>query len=128
LLPIDENIGLTLYDINKAALNSIPSKKTYLELEPCRSLLREFKKLGYYMLLCRENNYYTVIQVQGAKVKNNDKFEDVVIEILQQHGEIKELNYNEDKTAVECWVYDQEKEEVFMFLLFPYSWGVVRCK
>ena len=80
------------------------------------------------MLLCRENNYYTVIQVQGAKVKNNDKFEDVVIEILQQHGEIKELNYNEDKTAVECWVYDQEKEEVFMFLLFPYSWGVVRCK
>ena len=126
MFPIDENKGLTLYDVNKAALNSIPSKTTYLELEPCRSLLREFKKLGYYMLLCREKNYYTVIQVQGLKVKNNDKFEDVVIELLQDNGEIKELNYNEDKTAIECWV--AKNDETNMYLLFPYSWGVIRCK
>ena len=78
------------------------------------------------MLLCREQNYYTVIQVQGSKVKNNDKFEDIIIELLQQHGEIKELNYNENKSAIECWV--SKDEETNMFLLFPYSWGVVRCK
>ena len=125
LLQIEGN-GLTLYDINKAALASIPSKTTYLELEPCRALLREFKKLGYYMLLCREKNYYTVIQVQGIKVKNKDKFEDIIIELLQSQGEIKELNYNEDKSAIECWVVSSD--EVNMFLLFPYSWGVVRCK
>lgn len=78
------------------------------------------------MLLCRERNYYTVIQVQGSKVKNNDKFEDIIIELLQDNGEIKELNYNEDKTAIECWVSKDDKTN--MFLLFPYSWGVVRCK
>ena len=78
------------------------------------------------MLLCRESNYYTVVQVQGSKVKNNDKFEDIIIELLQQNGEIKELNYNEDKSAIECWV--SKDEETKMFLLFPYSWGVVRCK
>ena len=78
------------------------------------------------MLLCREQNYYTVVQVQGSKVKNNDKFEDIIIELLQNNGEIKELNYNEDKSAIECWV--SKDEETNMFLLFPYSWGVIRCK
>ena len=32
----------------------------------------------------------------------------------------------EDKTAIECWV--SKDNETNMFLLFPYSWGVIRCK
>lgn len=103
-----------------------PSLTTPLELSPGKSLLREFKKIGYFMLMCREKNYYTVVKVQGQKVKCNDLFEDLVIELLQDNGEIKEINYNEDKSAVECWI--AKDEEVNMFLLFPYSWGVIRCK
>ncbi len=103
-----------------------PNKITPIDLEPCRKLLREFKKIGYYMLMCREKNYYTVVRVQGQKVKCNDLFEDLVIELLQDNGTIKDLNYNEDNSAIECWIC--KDEEINMFLLFPYSWGVIRCK
>lgn len=125
--PIQISGGATVYDINKAAILQMPSKLTTAELEPCKKLLRSFKKLGYFMLMCRENNYYTVIRVR--KTKNNpDHFEDLILELLQQNGnEIKGLNLNETKDALECWTLDKEKNEVFMYLLFPYSWGVIEC-
>ena len=79
------------------------------------------------MLMCREENWYTVLKVR--KTKNNpDKFEDLVIELLQNKGEIKGLNLDEEKKAIECWIYDKEKNEVFMYLLFPYNWGVIECQ
>lgn len=124
--PIKIEGGMTVYDVNKAVILQMPSKITSAELEPCKKLLRSFKKLGYFMLMCREENWYTVLKVR--KTKNNpDKFEDLVIELLQKQGEIKGLNLDEEKKAIECWIYDKEKNEVFMYLLFPYSWGVIEC-
>ena len=126
--PIKLEGGTTVDDVIKAVILQMPSKITSAELEPCKKLLRSFKKLGYFMLMCRENNYYTVLRVR--KTKNNpDHFEDLVIELLQQNGnEIKGLNLNEKKDGVECWVYDKEKNEVFMYLLFQYNWGVIECQ
>ena len=77
------------------------------------------------MLMCREDNYYTVIRVR--KANNPDKFEDLVIELLQEHGDIKDIDYGDDKKALECWV-QKEKEKPKLFMLFPYSWGVIECQ
>ena len=124
--PIKIEGGMTVYDVNKAVILQMPSKITSAELEPCKKLLRSFKKLGYFMLMCREENWYTVLRVR--KTKNNpDKFEDLVIELLQKRGEIKGLNLDEEKKAIECWIYDKEKNEVFMYLLFSYNWGIIEC-
>ena len=113
--PIKIEGGMTVYDVNKAVILQMPSKITSAELEPCKKLLRSFKKLGYFMLMCREENWYTVLRVR--KTKNNpDKFEDLVIELLQKRGEIKGLNL------------DEEKNEVFMYLLFSYNWGIIECQ
>jgi hypothetical protein len=75
--------------------------------------------------MCREDNYYTVVRVR--KAKNPDKFEDLIIELLQEHGDIKDIDYaDKTKDSLECWV--QNGEEVRMFKLFFYSWGVIECR
>jgi hypothetical protein len=118
--------GITLYEMSKQVVKNLPARKTHAELEPCRAILRKFKKLGYFMLMCREENYYTVIHVR--KKKNPDKFEDLVIELLQVHGDIKDIDWANNKTKedLECWV--QKDDKVLMFKLFPYSWGVLESE
>ena len=117
--------GMTLYDMSKQVVKNLPARTTAIELEPCKKILRNFKKLGYFMLMCREDNYYTVVRVR--KAKNPDKFEDLIIELLQEHGDIKDIDYaDKTKDSLECWV--QNGEEVRMFKLFFYSWGVVECR
>ena len=118
------NPKMTLYDMSKQIVKTLPPLITSAELEPSKKLLRKFKKLGYFMLMCREDNYYTVIRVR--KANNPDKFEDLIIELLQEHGDIKDIDWSsKDKEDLECWV--QKDEKVKMFKLFPYSWGVLEC-
>lgn len=115
---------MSLYDMSKQIVRNLPARTTAAELEPLKKILRKFKKLGYFMLMCREDNYYTVLRVR--KAKNPDTFEDLIIELLQEHGDIKDIDYDTDKQSLECWV--QKEEDVKMFKLFAYNWGVVECR
>lgn len=114
---------MSLYDMSKQIVRNLPARTTAAELEPLKKILRKFKKLGYFMLMCREDNYYTVLRVR--KTKNPDAFEDLIIELLQEHGDIKDIDYDTDKQSLECWV--QKEDDVKMFKLFAYNWGVVEC-
>lgn len=114
---------MSLYDMSKQIVRNLPARTTAAELEPLKKILRKFKKLGYFMLMCREDNYYTVLRVR--KAKNPDTFEDLIIELLQEHGDIKDIDYDTDKQSLECWV--QKEDDVKMFKLFAYNWGVVEC-
>ena len=125
-LKINENQKIplmTLYEMSKQIVANLPIRQTPAELESCKKILRKFKHLGYYMLLCREENDYTVIRVR--KAKNPDKFEDLIIELLQSRGDIKDIDYDSDKNSLECWV--QKEDKIMMYKLFPYSWGVIEC-
>ena len=119
------NTGMTLYEMNKRVVAGLPALTTPLELDKCKSVLRKFKHLGYFMLMCREDNYYTVIKVR--KAKNPDKFEDLVIELLQSQGAIKDIDYSDDKKSLECWV-QKDEEDPKVYMLFPYGWGVIECQ
>ena len=114
---------MSLYDMSKQIVRNLPARTTAAELEPLKKILRKFKKLGYFMLMCREDNYYTVLRVR--KAKNPDTFEDLIIELLQEHGDIKDIDYDTDKQSLECWV--QKEDDVKMFKLFSYNWGVLEC-
>ena len=114
---------MSLYEMSKQIVAQMPIRATSAELEPLKQILRRFKKLGYFMLLCREENDYTVVKVR--KAKNPDKFEDLIIELLQSRGDIKDIDYDTDKKSLECWV--QKEDKIMMYKLFPYSWGVIEC-
>ena len=83
-----------------------------------------FNVPGYYMLLCNELKYYTVFIVDDDYT---EPAADIVIECLQDMGHIKEICYNNDKTALECWIQNSDNE-VHMFMLFNYEWGIVLCQ
>ena len=115
---------MSLYDMSKQIVANLPVRSTSAELEPLKKILRKFKHLGYYMLLCREENDYTVIHVR--KAKSEDKFENLIIEILQSRGDIKDIDYDSDKQSLECWI--QKEDKVMMYKLFKYNWGVITCE
>ena len=115
---------MSLYDMSKQIVANLPIRSTAAELEPLKKILRKFKHLGYYMLLCREENDYTVVRVR--KANSPDKFEDLIIELLQSRGDIKDIDYDTDKKSLECWI--QKEDKIMMYKLFPYSWGVIECQ
>ena len=117
--------GLTLYDINKQLIEKMPSKITEEQLKEGKQILEEFKQqCNYFMLLCNDIHYYTVLKVVDL---SELQFENVVIELLQDNGVIQDILWtDEDKQSVECWV--KNETGTYMFLLFPYDWGVIECR
>lgn len=122
------NTGLTQYDINKMVVEQLPSKITNGQLKESKEILKTLKNTfnnKYYMLLCNDIHYYTVLHVVDND-KNGTEFYNLVIELLQDNGVIQLIEWmNVDKDAVECWI--KNEKGTFMFLLFPYDWGVIEC-
>ena len=122
------NFGMTEYEINKMIVAQLPSMIKDAQIQPSKELIKDYThrhitSVGYYMLLCNDIHYYTVFEVCD---EYEEKVEDIVIECLQYKGVIQQINYNEDETAIECWI--KNEDGVFMFLLFNYDWGVITCK
>lgn len=122
------NTGLTQYDLNKMVVSELPSKITNGQLKESKQILKELKeeyKNKYYMLLCNDIHYYTVLNIIDTD-KDCIEFYNLVIELLQDHGVIQMIDWmNIDHDAVECWI--KNEKGTFMFLLFPYDWGVIEC-
>ena len=120
------NTGITMYDINKQLIEKLPSKITNGQLKECKEILKLLEKQGtYFMLLCNDIHYYTVITKTDDNMQQT--FYNTVIELLQDNGVIQDILWsNDDHEAVECWI--KNENGVFMFMLFPYDWGIVKCQ
>lgn len=123
------NLGMTEYEINKMIIAQLPSLITEKQLSKGKELIKEFTHnyspftMGHYMLLCNDIHYYTVFEVCD---EYEEKVEDIILECLQNIGVIQQINYNENNTAIECWI--KNEKGVFMFLLFSYDWGFITCQ
>lgn len=121
------NTGITQYELNKMVIEQLPSKITNGQLKESKEILKEFKEITknkYYMLLCNDIHYYTVLNITDTD--NSLTFYNLVIELLQDNGAIQLIDWmNVDKDAVECWI--KNDKGALMFLLFPYDWGVIEC-
>ena len=121
------NTGLTKYELNKMVIEQMPEKTTNGQLKEYKEILKQFiqeNKDTYYMLLCNDIHYYTV--VKRVKDQNIVEFHNLIIELLNDTGHIKYIDWtDDDHNAIECWVSNENG--TFMFMLFPYDWGVVEC-
>jgi len=120
----DQNLGVTLYEINQMAVQQlealddeqITTAKTYI-----RDLTYKFDS-QYFMLLCRDLNYYTIFILDKD---SEPKFEDEVVECLKVLGEIKSIEIYDE--LIECWITDAENTAHVAYL-FDYSQGVIKCQ
>ena len=76
----------------------------------------------YYMLLCRDYNYYTLFKT-GEEAY--EPFSSEVIECLKNVGTVKAFDITDDKEVIEIWVMIDD--EPYVMYLFNYDQGVVRC-
>lgn len=127
---VNGNLNMNLYDLNKAAVIQLPS---YSEADKkvAKELINSYDDFAittrYYMLLCRELNYYTVFQ-RVFSASSHENFGDVVIECLENLGDIKSIELTENKDAIEAWVVDPNENEAHVVYLFNYDQGVIICE
>ena len=120
-------LKMSLFDINKQIISQ---QSTYNEeqIEEAKARIFKFKlnnaESHYFMLLSRDINYYTVLAIDKAAKEN---LEDVVIELLHEWGDIKDIDFSEEKDSIDCWVKGFNDNMAF-FKLFPYDIGVIECQ
>lgn len=125
----DINLGMTTYDLNKQIIAQMgifekeDLQKASLELD---SYVKRFD-YNYYMLLCRDINYYTIFYVyKGLVVPSNlSSFSSEVLDCAQDIGAIKSIE-PAPGDAYEIWVHPVDGDPVAMYL-FPYDAGVIEC-
>lgn len=112
----DKNLfSMNLYDLNKSIIGQLP-KKTKEELIELEKVINDYHyKINskFYMLLCKDISYYTIL--------NNDNYfateflGEVVIDCASNVGSIISIDPTEDNT-IEIWVKTPEEEVVCMYL------------
>ena len=125
LMEGDINLGMTMYDLNK----QIISQMGVLEGEPrenahlCITHMADVSNSTYFMLLCREENYYTLFKL----TRDNSGLANIASEVfdcVEDIGAIKSVEPVDG--AVEIWAHPVDGDPVAMYL-FPYDAGVIEC-
>lgn len=132
--------GATLYDLNKQIINQTENPMTDEDLyDALDYIVAPFFKKNieqrinkddfdscYFMLLCREDNNYTLFNV-----RNYLDFQEPVLMAcdelricLKNRGKVYSIENTEDNYAIEIWLQDADKG-MLCYYLFPYNEGVI---
>ena len=124
--PISENatgLNMTLYDMNAQLISQNPAytdAKKAKAKELITAYANEYED-AYFMLLCKEQSYYTVFRELCA----DNEFKtigDAVITICEELGTIHDV-YPTTEGTIDIWV--KVAETVWCLHLFPYDAGVI---
>lgn len=121
-------VEMTLYDMNAQIIKQLPNHDD-TQIQEDITLINTFdkdKQARYYMLLCKEYNYYTIfnyVKTWGIKI---NRLGENVIDCLNNVGTIRACDYDNitNPTAIELWV-SIDDDTVHCFHLFPYDVGIV---
>ena len=119
------NLQMNLYDLNKQVISQLPGLNSE-QLYHARVMISDYMKdcgHTFYMLLCRDVNYYTLFHLVDYIADPEAGAE--VLECAACVGQIKSVEETGDG-AVEIWVQPEDAEPVAMYL-FGYDGGVVEC-
>jgi hypothetical protein len=120
-------INTSLYQINQAIYTSM-SAMTDEDIQKSKELIHKFCKEQdgaiYFALMNREDYDFTMFQIGFGG--QEPKIEDVVIDLLQERGELKDIDLTkESPQGIECWITKDKTSKVYY--LFNYQEGVIKC-
>ena len=124
---------MNLYEMNKIMVHQLPKLEITDEVLKSIDKLHEIHNAHYYMLLCNDMKYYTILKPSIAWAMSSitqDTFGVTVVDCLNCVGEIKAIDLVNDNTAIEIWIEckDNEEGEIYCMYLFPYDEGVVEFR
>jgi hypothetical protein len=122
-----ENKGLSmnLYELNKTVVNQLPildSSDIANKMDVIEELHREAMN-RHYMLLCKEYGYYTIFECDT--MLSMPTFGAAVCDIISKIGDVYDIDWTKDHSAIEIWIRPDGEESALVFYLFPYDAGVV---
>lgn len=120
----DINMG-TLYDMNKAAIVSMPSL-TGSEFKKNLKKIKQFfleKNDKYFMLLNRETYNFTLFNLGNKNEIAMKQTIDDLKECLDNRGRVVSIE-SDSAGNYEIWIVD-ETNEALVYYLFPYDLGVI---
>lgn len=121
-------IEINNYQIHKqlySQMKPLDEEKMKEKLASIGSWFSAHMKQKFFMLMCKEEDYYTVLYIKDM---NYSKAVKELHELLTWQGEILDIRYVHGEDAYECWVKREEDEEAKMFYLFLYDWGVIEIE
>ena len=120
------NLSLSAYEINKQVISQLPPLSAE-ELAEKKILIRDFMintQNKYFMLLCRDINYYTLFHLDVYE-NTDERLEDILFaECTMFIGDIKAVDLTDDG-AIEIWVTNET--DTYAMYFFPYDAGVILC-
>lgn len=122
---MDGNITMSAYDINQQIIGQLSAMNEEI-LQEKKELIGNFcdkMKNEYYMLLCRDINYYTLFRLDLKLA--DEPVGEAVIDCAKNIGVIKAIDLTEDGGAIELWM--TYADETYVAYFFPYDAGVVVC-
>ena len=120
--------SMSAYEMNKQIIRQLPNLSNK-DLNEKTKLIRKFiseTENKYYMLLCRELNYYTILVDEPEKAFPTDYFGDVLLECLC-YWDIKAIDLAEHG-GIEIWISVKDTDEIYTMYFFPYDNGVILCR
>lgn len=122
---VQGNLQMNLYDMNKQIIAQMPALADEA-LETAHLLITDTTATSgetYFMLLCREINYYTIFKLE----RDNSGLVNIASEVFECVNSIGALKSVEAvEGAIEIWVHPEDEEPMVMYL-FPYDMGVIQC-
>lgn len=121
---MDNGLKLSFYDLNKSAYGALPEYDN-TKINELQDRINNWENANtYFMLLCNDIKYYTVLRrTQHKKAEFADLGQAVTKLLLERDYTILADEITND--YFEIWIKDQKDDDVHMFALFPYDWGVV---
>lgn len=115
----------TLYDMNKAAIMSMPSL-TGSEFKKNLKKIKQFfleKTDKYFMLLNRETYNFTLFNLGNKNEIAMKQTIDDLKECLNNRGRVVSIE-SDSMDSYEIWIVDEDNEAL-VYYLFPYDLGVI---
>lgn len=125
------NSGMNLYEFNRVNMGKLPILETAEELEGAKIVIENFinDKLGtYYMMLNHERKDFTLFNfLQGVIIDSKiETMANDILECMDNRGlGIIDISPDEVNMSLEIWVKERQTDAVYMYLLFPYNFGVI---
>lgn len=119
------SVGVPSYEIMKSLADAL-DKMNNKEIQEKKELIIDWKKQfkdRFFMLLGKEISYYTIFE--HSAVYEVPNLAEGVIECLENLGDILYIEENNDRTAIEIWIRQNNQEPTILYL-FPYGHGVVQ--
>jgi len=117
------DVKMTLYDVTKQLMANENPMDSIAFTRKITEIADDMAKKYCWMLLCRERNDYTVFLTDDATVKSISK---EMIPTLHNRGQVLIMEKQPDG-AYEIWIRDPKTNENFVYYLFDYSKGIIKC-